>query len=110
MVILPFTSPEVTLETAGGKGANLARLTRAGFPVPRGFIISTDAYREFVNNNRWPAAIQSVVEKPSAEDASALEKASSQIHAAFVVGKMPGEIESAIRAAYADFENRPVAV
>jgi pyruvate,water dikinase len=109
-LIIPFTSPEATLETAGGKGANLARLTRAGFPVPRGFIISTDAYREFVTNNRWLAAIQSVVENLSAEDSSALEKASSQIHAAFVVGKMPGEIESAIRAAYADFENRPVAV
>ena len=53
MVILPITSPDVTLETAGGKGANLARLTRAGFPVPRGFIISTDAYRAFVEANRW---------------------------------------------------------
>ena len=51
MVILPFTSPNVTLETAGGKGANLARLTRAGFPVPRGFIVSTDAYRAFVEAN-----------------------------------------------------------
>ncbi len=39
MKILPFTSPEATLETAGGKGTNLARLTRAGFAVPRGFII-----------------------------------------------------------------------
>src|SRR4026209_2540069 len=86
-IIIPFTSPEATLETAGGKGANPARLTRAGFPVPRGFIISTDCYREFVNNNRWLAAIQSVVENLSAEDASALEKSSSQIHAAFVVGK-----------------------
>lgn len=110
MAILPFTSPEATLETAGGKGANLARLTRAGFPVPRGFIIPTDAYREFVVANRWLGTIQSVVENLSAEDASALEKAAAQIHTAFVVGKIPTETESAIRAAYSEFDDKPVAV
>ncbi|WP_308466628.1 PEP/pyruvate-binding domain-containing protein [Rathayibacter soli] len=29
---------------AGGKGANLGELIRAGFPVPPGFIVTTDAY------------------------------------------------------------------
>ena len=51
MYILPFASTDIRLETAGGKGANLARLTRAGFQVPGGFIISTDAYRAFVESN-----------------------------------------------------------
>src|ERR1051325_8684648 len=91
MRILPFTSPEATLETAGGKGTNLARLTRAGFAVPAGFIISTDAYREFVNANRWLSTIQSAVENLSAEEASALERASSQIRVGFSAGKMPEE-------------------
>ncbi len=31
---------------AGGKGAGLARLTRAGFPVPPGFVVTTAAFRE----------------------------------------------------------------
>jgi pyruvate,water dikinase len=110
MPILPFTSSEATLETAGGKGTNLARLTRAGFAVPGGFIIPTDAYREFVNANRWLSTIQSVVEHLSAEDASALERASSQIRVAFSAGKMPEATEASIRAAYMDFENMPVAV
>lgn len=30
---------------AGGKGANLGELTKAGFPVPDGFVITADAYR-----------------------------------------------------------------
>ena len=110
MIILPFTSSEATLETAGGKGTNLARLTRAGFVVPRGFIIPTDAYRKYVNANRWLSTIQSVVENLSAEDASALERASAQIRVAFSAGKMPEETEASIRAAYADFEDKPVAV
>ena len=87
MFILPFTSPDVRLETAGGKGANLARLTRAGFQVPRGFIISTDSYRAFVDANRWLATMKSAVNDISAEDASALEKTSAQIRAAFSVGR-----------------------
>ena len=28
----------------GGKGANLARMVRAGFPVPDGFCVTTAAY------------------------------------------------------------------
>lgn len=110
MSILPFDSAEATLESAGGKGMNLARLTRAGFAVPPGFIISTDAYREFVSANRWLPAILSGVTELSAEDASALERASAQIRVAFSAGKMPEELDAAIRAAYADFENKAVAV
>src|SRR6185503_20811573 len=33
------------LAIAGGKGANLGELARAGLPVPDGFVITTDAYR-----------------------------------------------------------------
>jgi rifampicin phosphotransferase len=110
MTILPFSSSEATLERVGGKGMNLARLTRAGFAVPTGFIISTDAYREFVSANRWLPAILSGVEELSVEDASALERASAQIRAAFSAGKMPEELEHAIRAAYADLGEKPVAV
>ena len=74
MTILPFTSPEANLEAAGGKGLNLVRLRRAGFAVPRGFIISTSAYREFVNVNRCLPTIQSAVGNLSTEDAAALEQ------------------------------------
>ena len=33
---------------AGGKGANLGELVRAGLPVPPGFVLTTDAYRAYV--------------------------------------------------------------
>ena len=110
MAILPFNSVEATLEAAGGKGMNLVRLTRAGFLVPPGFIISTDAYREFVSANRWLPEILSGVVDLSAEDASALERISAQIRVAFSAGKIPENLEAAIRAAYAEIGNQPVAV
>ena len=32
----------------GGKGANLGELTRAGFPVPNAFVLTTSAYDYFI--------------------------------------------------------------
>ncbi len=108
MVVLHFGSPEIRLETAGGKGLNLVRLAHAGFNVPRGFIISTAAYRAFVDANRWLTGIGSMVGDIQADDLGALEKISAQIRVSFSVGVMPPEIESSIRAACADFRDVPV--
>lgn len=36
---------EADLSHVGGKGLNLGKLTRAGFQVPQGFCVTTDAYR-----------------------------------------------------------------
>jgi pyruvate, orthophosphate dikinase len=36
----------------GGKGAGLAEMTNAGFPVPPGFTIQTEACREFMRHNQ----------------------------------------------------------
>ena len=41
---------EGDLPHVGGKGLNLGKLTRAGFLVPPGFCITTDAYRFSVEN------------------------------------------------------------
>ena len=102
MYIIPFTSPEATLEMAGGKGANLVRLTRAGFDVPRGFIVSTTAYREFVKANKLEATIQQALEGLKPEDADALENASQTIRQAFEGGVLPAGIHQEIQTAYAE--------
>ncbi|WP_145756711.1 PEP/pyruvate-binding domain-containing protein, partial [Bacillus licheniformis] len=39
------------LPSVGGKGANLGEMTKAGFPVPQGFCISTEAYRAFIQTS-----------------------------------------------------------
>jgi pyruvate,water dikinase len=98
--VIPFDSSAATLETAGGKGLNLARLTRAGFPVPRGFIVPTDAYRAFVDANNLTDVIAASIAGLSAGDVGQLEAASAKIRAAFSAGKIPAETEEAVRAAY----------
>ncbi|MDD3318293.1 MAG: PEP/pyruvate-binding domain-containing protein, partial [Methanosarcina sp.] len=38
----------INLPEVGGKGANLGEMSKAGFPVPSGFCITTSAYRDFI--------------------------------------------------------------
>ena len=43
----------------GGKGANLAEMTRLGIPVPPGFTITTDACRAYLRQrHRAPRAVR----------------------------------------------------
>ena len=42
----------------GGKGANLAEMTRLGLPVPSGFIITTQACKEYLELGRAPLELQ----------------------------------------------------
>lgn len=41
------------LAWSGGKGSNLARLTQRGFPVPPGFVVAAQVYREFMSGAAW---------------------------------------------------------
>src|SRR5580765_7522616 len=48
----------------GGKGANLAEMTRIGLPVPPGFTITTEVCTYFYANKRsYPATLRAEVEK-----------------------------------------------
>jgi len=46
----------------GGKGANLAEMTRMSLPVPPGFTITTDACREYLRTGAIPAGLFAEVE------------------------------------------------
>jgi len=45
----------------GGKGANLAEMTRMGLPVPPGFIITTDACKVYLASGSQPAEMEAEV-------------------------------------------------
>ena len=108
--ILPFSSDQNTTATAGGKGANLAALTQAQFPVPAGFIITTQAYRDFVAANRIQPPLLALVQDAAApcaaaqsadaQGAGAIEQAALQIARLFQQADMPPAVADEICAAY----------
>jgi len=50
-------------EVLGGKGADLAEMTRIGIPVPPGFTITTKACAFFSTNKKWPKELKEQVDK-----------------------------------------------
>lgn len=51
----------------GGKGANLAEMTRLGLPVPPGFTITTEACREYLKRDALPKSVWAQVDAALAE-------------------------------------------
>ncbi|MBI4591168.1 MAG: pyruvate, phosphate dikinase [Candidatus Rokubacteria bacterium] len=47
-------------DVAGGKGWNLGRLHRFGFPVPRGGVLPAESYRRFLYDNRLTRVVESL--------------------------------------------------
>ncbi|MFV9675063.1 MAG: PEP/pyruvate-binding domain-containing protein [Anaerolineales bacterium] len=88
--ILPLHSKDATLETVGGKGASLARLACAGFPVPDGFLIPTTAYLDYVASNDLKNRILSRLTNLPFDEPAASQDASAEIRTWFLVEKTDG--------------------
>jgi phosphohistidine swiveling domain-containing protein len=106
--VLSLDDRRATLGTVGGKGASLARLLRAGVPVPDGFHLTTAAYKQFVTSNDLESGIQAALEKAETSKPDTLESVSGEIKELFLQGSMPEEISEAIFQAYASLpEDEP---
>jgi phosphoenolpyruvate synthase/pyruvate phosphate dikinase len=79
-------------DAVGGKAANLGELTRAGLPVPQGFVVLTEAYRQ-------------VAERAGLEEHLDPERARE----ALLATPMPEAVRDAITAEYQKLDG-PVAV
>ena len=65
------------IKIAGGKGCNLGELTRAGFNVPDGFVVTTKSYYDFVEIKELKQKILDILKKVDINNYKKLEKASS---------------------------------
>ncbi len=100
-IILQLADEHAALDNVGGKGASLARLANAGLPVPDGFHVTTDAYRQFVAENNLRNAILDAITSANPAQPSTLDAASQTIADLFARASMPIDIADAIAHAYA---------
>ena len=94
----------------GGKGANLGELTRAGFSVPNGFIITADAYFYFLEATKIGPAIKKALVGTNPEDSKKLNALSRVIKRHILSAKMPPEIAREIISHYKELGEVEVAV
>ncbi|MEM7017951.1 MAG: PEP/pyruvate-binding domain-containing protein [Pseudomonadota bacterium] len=78
------------VDEAGGKGANLGELIRAGFPVPPGYVVTTSAYQAFLEH----AGLTDMVSNLATGEAGSETR--EQIRQAFRDVDVPSDITSAI--------------
>lgn len=83
------------LSVAGGKGANLGELIAFGIRVPPGFVITSNAYKYFIEYNNLKEKIKEVLEKEPDE-----ESASEKIRSLILSASVPKDLEESIYKGY----------
>lgn len=95
---------------AGGKAASLGEMTRAGIPVPEGFVILAGTFEYFLSLNNLGNRIQDALNKVNIKKLKSVEKASEQIKKMIIKSDFPDELATIIRCKFAEFDTRFVAV
>jgi len=95
---------------AGGKGANLGELTRAGIDVPPGFVVSAAAYDGFLDSHRLRSKIGELLAPVDPKNMQALQMVSQEIKQLVGAAQMAEAVAQAIAAAYERLGGGPVAV
>ena len=85
---------------AGGKGANLGELVRAGLPIPPGFVITAGMYNEFLRKSGINGEIMGILKKTDVDDSKALQHSSKEIRRIIRKTEMLKKIKSNILRQY----------
>lgn len=88
------------LSIAGGKGANLGEMVKAKFPVPPGYIISSDTYFEFIDKLQLREKISKILEDLDVNDSARLQEVSKEVQDLIKGAKVPKKLADEFEEAY----------
>ena len=103
-----FGREDLTL--AGGKGANLGELSRAGFDVPPGFVITTAAYERLFQHDGLQSQVADLFTSHSLDKPDSVKQASQKIQSQLMQVSIPEEIVNEVLKAYQELGSSAVAV
>jgi pyruvate,water dikinase len=100
--------------TVGGKGGSLGEMTRAGIPVPPGFVVRTAAFERFLGALEKEEQIRPKVEALESDQLDQITALSKHLRARLESVPLPDDINSELIAAHTELcgvtPNSPVAV
>lgn len=89
------------IQEAGGKGANLGEMRRhVAVPVPNGFVITSYAYKIFLDFNHLTEHIGVLLSSWRMDDLDSLGRVSEALKETIHTAQMPPELAKALQAAY----------
>ncbi|TFG32479.1 hypothetical protein EU527_10005 [Candidatus Thorarchaeota archaeon] len=109
--IIFLNNPNASKKTmTGGKASNLTILANAGFNIPKGFIITTDAYASFVKENELEYIASQYLKGIRHDDALEMKRASETLRKKIQESVLPETLVNEIKFAYSEISGGPVAV
>jgi pyruvate,water dikinase len=87
---------EKDLGSAGGKGRNLGIMFNLDLPVPPGFVVTAQTYKEFIEKTAVKERIFKLLEGLNIEETEKLQEASKQIQELIIDTDIPGNIKEEI--------------
>lgn len=84
----------------GGKGANLGELTKAGIPVPPGFIVTAQAYFDFIKTTGLDKTIKKLLTGLDPEASKKLNEIAHELQKAVMSKPLPSNLAKDITKAY----------
>jgi pyruvate,water dikinase len=83
-------------QIAGGKGASLGEMTKAGIPVPPGFVVTSQAFEYFLKETDLAQEIESALKKVNHKEMESVERASENIRELIENVSMPEDLKKEI--------------
>ena len=96
--------------TVGGKGANLGEMTNAHIPVPPGFIVTANAYYDFLQRAKISDKIRNLLEPLDPGNSKQLQQIAEEVKQVILDAQMPPELAKEIQQAYIKMGRGLVAV
>lgn len=88
------------IDKVGGKGANLGVMAGAGFPVPPGFCLTAQAYREFIDETHLGESIQQILAKIDLGNPDQVETLTGRIRNLITIQQVPDDMAGEILEGY----------
>ncbi len=88
------------IASVGGKGANLGELTNARIPVPPGFIVTSDAYYQFLKSTNLESQIRQLLAPLDPHDSKELQQTAEKIQKLVLDSTLPDDLAKEIQTAY----------
>jgi pyruvate,water dikinase len=79
-------------QQAGGKAANLGELTQAGFNVPPGFCVISDALAYLIEHNSIQSRIDAIAAELDYDDFESMESKTAQIRSLITSAEIPEDL------------------
>ncbi|MCK5300171.1 MAG: hypothetical protein KAJ54_03390, partial [Candidatus Aenigmarchaeota archaeon] len=89
------------LNIVGDKAFNLSVLINKGYPIPKGFVITSNAFYKFLEENGISEEINDLLTNTDVSDYDSLCENSEKIRKKILDGKMPKCVQSEIKEQYA---------